>query len=88
MLPAERAPTQRAVDTVPEEGVVAVEDVVQMGELVASMQSARQAEQAAYGYDDDEGDYGDAPDAPPMDFDMNDALPDAPPDAPPDDDDE
>jgi len=80
LLPAERAPTQRAADVVPEEGVVTVEDVVQMGELVASMGEAAEAERShmEYGGYDADGGY-DAPEAPPLDIDA--------PEAPPEDDD-
>ena len=74
LLPAERAPTRRLVGDVVEEGVVAVEDVVQMGELVASLAEAAEAERSDF----DEGGADAAyemPDAPPEDDD----LPDAPP---------
>jgi len=85
LIPSERSPTTRHVDERPTEGIVVVEDVVQLGELVASMSDAAEAarlegEQSG-GYDDAymEGG-GDAPGAPPEDTWQ--------PDAPPDDDDE
>jgi len=75
LLPAERAPTDRNLGEVPAQGVVTVEDVVQMGELVASM--AQSAESDAEQMDDRErysAEAYEAPEAPP------DELPDAPPD--------
>jgi len=74
LLPAERAPTRRSADSVPSEGVVTVEDVVHMGELVASMTAAAEAEQQQF--DSGDGEY-DGPDAPPDDVEE---MPDAPPD--------
>ena len=75
LVPTERAPTARAVSDVPAEGVLAVEGLAQMGELVASMAeyAEREREQLS-----DYGDYGDdaeMPEAPP-----DDDMPRAPPD--------
>lgn len=44
LIPSECLPTKRNVDDVPSSGVVTIEDVVQMGELVASMAQNVEAE--------------------------------------------
>ena len=78
LVPTERAPTQRRIDEPAAEGVLAVEGLQQMGELVASMAEYAERERAQM-YDD----YGGGDDA---------EMPEAPPEedeeaaAPPDDD--
>ena len=75
-VPTERAPTQRRVDEPPTEGVLAVEGLQQIGELVASMAEYAERERAQM-YDD----YGGG-----SDEEMPEAPPEEEADAPPDDD--
>ena len=79
LVPTERAPTQRRVDEPPAEGVLAVESLQQIGELVASMAEYAERERAQM-YDDYGGGGGGGGDA---------EMPEAPPEeeeaeAPPD----
>lgn len=77
LLPAERFPTLRHVDSIPSSGVVTVDDVIQMGELVASMTTAAETEWHEIETTSSTWNtYTDKPDAPPEDIEE---LPDGPP---------
>ena len=75
LVPTERAPTARAVSDVPAEGVLAVEGLAQMGELVASMAEYAEREREQLSNYGDDGDDAEMPEAPP-----DDDMPRAPPD--------